>query len=37
MEDFYGNLYREDHFVRPGLNGMSFDRISEADKSMIER
>lgn len=37
VEDYYSNLYREDQFVRLGLNGMIFDRISEVNKSMLER
>lgn len=37
VEDYYGNLYREDQFVCPSLDGMIFDRISGVNKSMLER
>lgn len=37
VEDYYRNLYREDQFVRPCLDGMSFDSILGEDRIMLER
>lgn len=32
IEEFYDKLYKEDHYVRPGLEGMEFNRISPNDR-----
>lgn len=36
VENFYVNLYKEEQFVRPLLNGMEFTRISGMDNSLLE-
>lgn len=36
VKDYYGNLYMEDQFVRPALDGMIFDHISGVKKDMLE-
>lgn len=36
VEVYYKKLYSKDHFSRPLLDGMEFDKISVAEKSLLE-
>lgn len=36
VEEYYVDLYKEDHVSQPLLNGIDFDRISSVDRLMLE-
>lgn len=37
VESYYLNLFKEEHPVRPILDGLEFDRISRQEKNWVER
>lgn len=37
VEDYYGNRYRDDQFVRLDLDGMNFDCIAGTDRDLLKR
>jgi len=37
VKNYYTDLFREDHLNRPLLESMEFDRISDMEKTWVER